>query len=84
VALAKVVQTASQWARAARRARARSLTKLEADLFVLGLDGRVRSVIGNLIDFALDAVRDVARLVFPVARADDVETSEGVGVQQVS
>ena len=41
-------------------------------------------MIGNLIDFALDPVRDVARLVFPVARADDVETSEGVGVQQVS
>jgi two-component system sensor histidine kinase HupT/HoxJ len=59
VALAKVVQTASQWAARSKKNQVAIETKLEADLFVLGLEGQIHSVIGNLIDNALDAVRDV-------------------------
>ncbi len=59
VALAKVVRTASQWASRSRKTRVAIEMKLEADLFVLGQDGQIHSVIGNLIDNALDAVRDV-------------------------
>jgi len=60
VALAKVIQTASQWAARGKRSQVAIETKLETDLFVLGLEGQIHSVIGNLIDNALDAVRDVA------------------------
>jgi two-component system sensor histidine kinase HupT/HoxJ len=60
VALAKVIQTASQWAARGKRSQVAIETKLETDLFVVGLEGQIHSVIGNLIDNALDAVRDVA------------------------
>jgi two-component system sensor histidine kinase HupT/HoxJ len=54
VTLAKVVLTASQWAARSDKNQVAIETKLEADLFVLGLEGKIHSVIGN----ALDAVRD--------------------------
>ena len=60
VALAKGIQTASQWAARGKRNQVAIETKLQTDLFVLGLEGQIYSVIGNLIDNALDAVRDVA------------------------
>lgn len=59
VALSKVVQTAAQWASRSKKAKAHIETKLEPDLFALGQDGQIHSVLVNLIDNALDAVRDV-------------------------
>ena len=46
--------------RAARDARSRSTTKFDDGLVRLGQEGQIHSVMGNLIDNALDAVRDVA------------------------
>lgn len=60
VLLSKIVQTASQWALRSKKAKAKIETKLEPDLLALGQEGQIYSVIGNLIDNALDAVRDVA------------------------
>jgi two-component system sensor histidine kinase HupT/HoxJ len=59
VALSKVVQTAAQWASRAKKARADIETKLEPDLLAMGQDGQIHSVMVNLIDNALDAVREV-------------------------
>jgi two-component system sensor histidine kinase HupT/HoxJ len=88
VALAKVVQTAAQWASRSRKTRVAIEMKLEADLFVLGQDGQIHSVIGNLIDNALDAVRDVAdpRIVIETRGEEDVAivevTDNGRGVPE--
>jgi two-component system, NtrC family, sensor histidine kinase HupT/HoxJ len=60
VALSKIVQTASQWALRSKKAQTKIETKLEPDLFALGQEGQIYSVIGNLIDNALDAVSGVA------------------------
>jgi two-component system sensor histidine kinase HupT/HoxJ len=59
VALSKVVQTAAQWASRTKKARTDISTRLEPELFVLGQDGQIHSVMVNLIDNALDAVRDI-------------------------
>ena len=88
VALAKVVQTASQWASRSKKNQVAIETKLEADLFVLGQDGQIHSVIGNLIDNALDAVRDVAepRVVIETRGEGDMAmvevTDNGRGVPE--
>ncbi len=60
VALSEVVRTASQWASRSKKARAKIETRLEPNLFALGQEGQIYSVIGNLIDNALDAVYGVA------------------------
>lgn len=59
VALSKVVETAAQWASRSKKAKARIVTSLEPDLLALGQSGQIHSVLVNLIDNALDAVRDV-------------------------
>lgn len=59
VPLSKVVQTAAQWASRSKMAKAKIEMKLEPDLFALGQSGQIHSVLVNLIDNALDAVRNV-------------------------
>jgi len=59
VDLSKVVRTASQWAARSKKARAKIETRLEPELCALGHEGQIYSVIGNVIDNALDAVRAV-------------------------
>lgn len=59
VALSKVVETAAQWASRGKKARARIETRLEPELYALGQEGQIYSVIGNVIDNALDAVKNV-------------------------
>jgi two-component system sensor histidine kinase HupT/HoxJ len=59
VALAKVVETATQWAARSKKAKARIVTRLEPDLRACGHSGQIHSVLVNLIDNALDAVREI-------------------------
>jgi two-component system sensor histidine kinase HupT/HoxJ len=59
ITLSKVVQTAAQWASRTKKAKADIETNLEPDLFALGQDGQIHSVMVNLIDNALDAVHDI-------------------------
>jgi two-component system sensor histidine kinase HupT/HoxJ len=88
VALSKVVQTASQWALQSKKARASIETRLESDLFALGQEGQIYSVIGNLIDNALDAVRDVVRPRVVVATRSEADlavvevTDNGRGISE--
>ncbi len=58
VALSKVVQTAAQWASRSKMTKAEIEMKLEPELFASGQSGQIHSVLVNLIDNALDAVRD--------------------------
>jgi two-component system sensor histidine kinase HupT/HoxJ len=88
VALSKVVETAAQWASRSKKAKARIETRLEADLLAFGQSGQIHSVLVNLIDNALDAVREAAEpLVSIVTRAEAdsavVEVSDnGPGVPE--
>jgi len=59
VDLSKVVRTASQWAARSKKTRAKIETRLEPELCALGQEGQIYSVIGNVIDNALDAVKGV-------------------------
>lgn len=60
VDLAKLIGTAAQWAMRAKNGRARLDTELEPGLTVDGEEGKIHQVLVNLIDNALDAVKDVA------------------------
>jgi two-component system sensor histidine kinase HupT/HoxJ len=71
IALSKVAETATQWAARSKKAKARIVTRLESDLVAYGHSGQIHSVLVNLIDNALDAVREVdASLVTIVTRAE--------------
>jgi two-component system sensor histidine kinase HupT/HoxJ len=60
VDLARLIGTAAQWAVRAKNARARLDTDFELGLTVDGQEGQIHQVLVNLIDNALDAVRNVA------------------------
>ena len=60
VDLARLIGTATQWAVRAKNVRARLDTDFEAGLKVEGQEGQIHQVLVNLIDNALDAVRNVA------------------------
>jgi two-component system sensor histidine kinase HupT/HoxJ len=88
VALSKVVATAAQWASRSKKAKARIATALEPELYASGQSGQIHSVLVNLVDNALDAVRDVqSPLVTITTRAEgDVAvvevTDNGKGVPE--
>jgi len=58
VSLSKVVETAAQWASRSKKAKAKIVTRLEPELYASGQSGQIHSVLVNLIDNALDAVRE--------------------------
>lgn len=60
VDLAKLIGTAAQWAMRAKNGRAKLETDLEPGLTVEGEEGKIHQVLVNLVDNALDAVKDVA------------------------
>ncbi|HEY8063331.1 MAG TPA: ATP-binding protein [Methylosinus sp.] len=71
VSLSKVVETAAQWASRSKKAKAKIVTSLETELYASGHSGQIHSVLVNLIDNALDAVREVeAPLVTIAMRAE--------------
>lgn len=88
VDLSKVVQTAAQWASRSKKAKAKLETKLAPQLFALGQSGQIHSVLVNLIDNALDAVRNIDNpRVFIETRGEGdfavVEvTDNGRGIQE--
>jgi len=88
VELSKVISTASHWVSRSKGVKAKIETKLEPNLYALGHEGQIYSAIGNLIDNALDAVKNVpVPSVSIVTRADHefavVEVSEnGPGVSE--
>jgi two-component system sensor histidine kinase HupT/HoxJ len=60
VDLERLIRTAAHWAMRAKNGRASLETDLEAGLTVEGEEGKIHQVLVNLVDNALDAVKDVA------------------------
>jgi len=90
VDLAKLIGTAAQWAMRAKNGRARLDTDLEPGLTVEGEEGKIHQVLVNLIDNALDAVKDVADARVAVtmrAQGDDViveVADNGAGISEAA
>lgn len=75
VDLAKLIGTAAHWAMRAKNGRAKLETDLEPGLTVEGEEGKIHQVLVNLVDNALDAVKDVADATVRVtmrAQGEDV------------
>ena len=75
VDLAKLIGTAAHWAMRAKNGRARLDTDLEPGLTIEGEEGKIHQVLVNLVDNALDAVKDEADGHIAVtmrAQGDDV------------
>ncbi|MCE1235527.1 MAG: ATP-binding protein [Hyphomicrobiales bacterium] len=75
VDLAKLIGTAAHWAMRAKNGRAKLETDLEAGLTVEGEEGKIHQVLVNLVDNALDAVKDVADATVSIsmrAQGEDV------------
>jgi two-component system, NtrC family, sensor histidine kinase HupT/HoxJ len=59
--LDRVLDTAVRWATRPKQFRAEIKINVEPDLIVSGNEGQIHQVIVNLVDNAMDAVRDVAK-----------------------
>jgi two-component system sensor histidine kinase HupT/HoxJ len=59
--LDRVLDTAIRWATRSKQIKTEIKMNIEPDLMVLGNEGQVHQVIVNLVDNAMDAMRDVAR-----------------------
>jgi len=75
VALSKVVETAAQWASRSKKAKARIETRLDPDLLAFGQSGQIHSVLVNLVDNALDAVREAAEPVVSIVIRGEGESA---------
>ena len=65
--LDRVLDTAIRWATRSKQIKTEIKRNIEPDLVVLGNEGQVHQVIVNLVDNAMDAMRDVARPELSIA-----------------
>ena len=63
----RVLETAVRWAVRPKQIKTEIKMNIEPDLIVLGNEGQVHQVIVNLVDNAMDAMRDVARPELSIA-----------------
>ena len=65
--LDRVLDTAIRWATRSKQIKTEIRMNIEPDLIVLGNEGQVHQVVVNLVDNAMDAMRDVARPELSIA-----------------
>ena len=65
--LDRVLDTAIRWATRSKQIKTEIKMNIEPDLIVLGNEGQVHQVIVNLVDNAMDAMRDAARPELSIA-----------------